>query len=90
MLGTAEVMAPPYFFMDLKKLDYRISKLSRGAKKKLLAKFLILTNDNFIWLQETQKEICNIDSLEQIPQQEGDLFRALVRVSARRRGIQSP
>ncbi len=76
--------------MRLHILDKRISFLSRGAKKKLLAKFLILTNDNFIWLQETQKEISNIDSLEQIPQQEGDLFRALVRVATRSRGIQSP
>jgi hypothetical protein len=75
--------------MNLKKLDFRISNLSRGAKKKLLAKFLILTNDNFIWLQETQKEISNIDSLIEIPQQEGDLFRALVRVAARSRRIQS-
>jgi hypothetical protein len=76
--------------MRLHILDKRISFLSRGAKKKLLANFLVLTNDKFIWLQETQKEISNIDSLEQIPQQEGDLFRALVRVATRSRGIQSP
>lgn len=75
--------------MRLNLLDKRISGLSRGAKKKLLAKFLVLTNDNFIWLQETQKEICDIDQIEEIRQQEGELFRAFVRVSARGGGLRS-
>ena len=56
--------------IDLKKLDARISGLSRTAKKKLLEKHLILTNDNFLWLQPTQKEISNIDALPEIPQPE--------------------
>lgn len=61
--------------MNLKKLDYRISGLSRTAKKKLLEKFLHLTNDKFLWLNKTQKEICNIDSLPEIPQPESNLRR---------------
>ena len=60
--------------MDLKKLDKRISFLSRAAKKKLLEKFLVLTNDNFLWLNPTQKEISNIDELSEISSQE-DLAR---------------
>ena len=55
--------------MNLKKLDARITGLSRAAKKKLLEKFLILTNDNFLWLQPTQKEISNIDTLPEVPKQ---------------------
>lgn len=61
--------------MDLKKLDKTISGLSRDAKKKLLAKFLILTNDSFCWLKPLQKEICDIEKLPEIPQQEGKLRR---------------
>lgn len=61
--------------MKLKKLDRTISGLSRAAKKKLLAKFLVLTNDKFVWLEKTQKEICNIEKLPEIPQQEGNVRR---------------
>ena len=61
--------------MNLKKLDNTINGLSRAAKKKLLEKFLILTNDNFFWLEKTQKEICDIEKLPEIPQQEGKLRR---------------
>lgn len=52
--------------MDLKKLDARISGLSRAAKKKLLANFLLLTNDSFIWLEATEKERSNIEELPEI------------------------
>jgi hypothetical protein len=53
--------------MDLKKLDKRISFLSCSAKKKLLEKFLVLTNDSFLWLMPRQKEISNIDEIPEIP-----------------------
>jgi hypothetical protein len=56
--------------MDLKKLDKRISFLSCSAKKKLLEKFLVLTNDSFLWLMPTQKEISNIDEIPEIQEPE--------------------
>lgn len=67
--------------MNLKKLDFRISHLSRAAKKKLLAKHLVLTNDKFIWLQETQKEICNVEKLSEIPKQADEAIRLFIRLT---------
>jgi hypothetical protein len=69
--------------MNLKKLDSRISFLPRAAKKKLLAKFLVLTNDSFIWLEATQKERSNFVQIPEVSQQEGELFRAFLRITAR-------
>ena len=69
--------------IDLVKLDKRISFLSRAAKKKLLAKYLLLTNDKFIWLEATQKERSNFVPIPEVSQQEGELFRAFLRITAR-------
>ena len=74
--------------MDLKKLDVRISGLSRAAKKKLLAKFLVLTNDSFIWLEKTQKERSDIEKLPEIQSAESLSRRAELFFQARSGGLQ--
>lgn len=73
--------------MDLKKLDKRISFLSRAAKKKLLANFLVLTNDKFLWLEATQKERSNFDSIPEIPQQTSEAIRLFIRLTTGSRSI---
>lgn len=73
--------------MDLKKLDNRISFLSRAAKKKLLAKFLILTNDKFLWLEATQKERSNFVQIPEIPQSTGEAVRLFIRLTTRSSSI---
>lgn len=72
--------------MDLKKLDIRISFLPRAAKKKLLEKFLILTNDNFIWLEATQKE-CTDEAIIEIPEQTREILRLFFCLTTRGSGI---
>jgi hypothetical protein len=68
--------------MDLKKLDIKISFLPRAAKKKLLEKFLIMTNDNFIWLEATQKE-CTDEAIIEIPEQTSEACRLFIRLATR-------
>jgi hypothetical protein len=72
--------------MNLKKLDARISGSPRAAKKKLLAKFLILTNDNFIWLEATQKERSD-EAIIEIPEQTGEAVRLFVCLTTGSRSI---